>query len=64
MTKHLLCEVSDTRDLAGKLVEYGKAAFTKYHADNVADILKVISQYGNHGNHRAQTCNSRSEHTK
>ena len=24
----------------------------------------MISQYGNHGNHRAQTCNSRSEHTK
>ena len=64
MPEHLLHGVADTRYLSGEFVKDGKPAFAKYCSDDVADIFKVISQQGNHGDHCAQTCNGRSEHAK
>ena len=56
--------VADTGYLSGKFVKDGKPALAKYHSDDVADVLEVISQQRDCRNDCTDAGNNRAECAK
>ena len=60
----MLYSVADTGYLSGKFVKDGKPALAKYHSDDVADVLEVISQQRDRRNDCTDAGNNRAECAK
>ena len=56
--------VSNARDFPGERIKDGKATLTKYLADDVPHIFKMVAQQGNHRNHGSKACNRWAEGSK